>query len=478
MFGALPMKISVKQGDVLLGKYLIERVLGKGGMGVVVAARHIQLGELYAIKFLLPAASEHEQGLERFMREARASAKLKGEHIARVHDVGSLDDGTSYMIMEYLDGCDLRAIVRKQVPLSIPEVLLYALQTCDALAEAHAAGIIHRDIKSANLFLTTRPNGSPCVKVLDFGISKHIECDGVDLTQTGAILGSPLYMSPEQMARSRSVDARTDIWSLGIVIFELLTGKPPFAAKTVMEAVAKVMTEDPPSLRSIRPDLSEDLEMLVMKCLAKQREDRYPSVAELANDLRRVQESKGVIARRKHNDASDAARGVGQPTNREPQADKTLAMHSRDQSVPDLRTDGLRDLSLSITSAWSGTEKKSTVEPPPRNRTVFVALGLVAVTAVMGGAWYFVRNSSGSTTEPVVSAGASVEGLPTPLSASALSGAPMSSGPSMTPEQRLSASAAPPSLPLGKSANAPLLRPKATPPPTKKAKGTLYNNDD
>ena len=478
MFGALHMKISVKQGDVLLGKYLVERVLGKGGMGVVVAARHIQLGELYAIKFLLPAVREHDQGLERFMREARASAKLKGEHVVRVHDVGSLDDGTSYMIMEYLDGCDLRALVRKQGLLSVSEVVLYALQTCDALAEAHAAGIIHRDIKSANLFLTTRPNGSPCVKVLDFGISKNIECEGVDLTQTGTILGSPLYMSPEQMARSRSVDARTDIWSLGIVIFELLTGKPPFSAKTVMEAVAKVMTEDPPPLRSIRPDISEDLEMLVMKCLAKQREDRYLSVAELADDLRRVQESKGIIARRNITTLRMLPRGDEQPTSREPQVDKTLAMQLRDQSAPDLRTDGPRDLPLSTTSAWSGTEKKTTVEPPPRNRTVFVALGLVAVTAVIGGAWYFVRNSSGFTVEPAMPGGASVEGLPTPSSASALSGAPMSSGPSVTPEQRLSASAAPPSPPLGKSANTPLLQPKATPPPTKKTKGTLYNNDD
>ncbi|NUQ75790.1 MAG: protein kinase [Polyangiaceae bacterium] len=431
----------MKQGDVLLGKYLVERVLGQGGMGMVVAARHIQLGELYAIKFLLSAALEHEQGLERFMREARASARLKGEHVARVHDVGQLEDGTSYMIMEHLAGSDLRALVRRTGPLPIPEVILYSLQICEALTEAHAAGIVHRDIKSANLFLTTRPNGTPCVKVLDFGISKHTASENVDLTETGAILGSPLYMSPEQISHSRTVDGRSDIWSLGIVIYELLTGKPPFTSTTLIEAVAKVVSEDPPPLRSLRPEVSEDLEAAVMKCLCKQRENRYQKIEELADDLRRVQALK----------------------------------RPRDQSSPDSRADGLRDQPLQNASAWGVTGP--TIHEPRRSRAMLGVLAFSAMAAAVGGTLYVVQGSSESPAAPP----ASKELTAAETSASASIAAPptvaVSAGPTITPEEGLSASATPSAPPPARSAIPRLKQPKTTQPPAK-ASGTLYINDD
>ncbi len=276
----------VQSGDVLLGKYRVERVLGQGGMGIVVAARHIELGELFAIKLLLPSTLVHAEVVERFVREARATARLKSDHVARVHDVGRLETGAPYMVMEHLDGNDLKAIVRKQGALPITDVVTYVLQACDAIAEAHALGLVHRDLKPANLFLIRRSNGSESVKVLDFGISKQTGTEEVELTATGAILGSPMYMSPEQIAKSKSVDARTDIWAMGVVLYELLTGHGPFRAKTVLELAAQVLQEEPASPRTIRPEISEALESIVIRCLQKKAAQRFQSINELVIALR------------------------------------------------------------------------------------------------------------------------------------------------------------------------------------------------
>jgi serine/threonine-protein kinase len=210
-------------GRVLLGKYRIEHVLGHGGMGMVLGARHLELGELFALKLLLPHALADEDLKHRFAREARAAARLKGEHAARVHDIGRLEDGAPYMVMEYLEGTDLRALLRARGPLPAAEAVDYMLQACHAIREAHALGIVHRDLKPANLFLARRPDGSACMKVLDFGISKELGSVAGDLTKTGELLGSPLYMSPEQMVRRRDVDGRSDVWALGVVLYELTT---------------------------------------------------------------------------------------------------------------------------------------------------------------------------------------------------------------------------------------------------------------
>jgi serine/threonine-protein kinase len=273
---------------VLLGKYRVERVLGQGGMGVVVAARHVHLGELFAIKFLLPEALASADAMDRFVREARAAARLKGEHVAKVHDVGWLDSGAPYMVMEHLDGCDLKALVQSRGPLPAEQAAALALQVCDAIAEAHAAGIIHRDLKPANLFLVRRPNGTPCVKVLDFGISKQVTPDGVDLTKSGTILGSPLYMAPEQMVRTKGVDVRCDVWAMGVVLYELLTGKTPFAGETVTEVVARVLQEEPLPPSRLRAEVPLDLDRVVRRCLQKSPAHRFQSVEELAEALRPI----------------------------------------------------------------------------------------------------------------------------------------------------------------------------------------------
>jgi len=255
-------------------------------MGVVVAARHLELGELFAIKLLLPQAAEHPQAVERFLREARAAARLKGEHIAKVTDVGRLENGLPYIVMEYLSGTDLKKHLRANGPLSVSEAVTHILQACEAIAEAHALGIVHRDLKPANLFLTRRANGTSCIKVLDFGISKQLAAEAVDITKTGEALGTPLYMAPEQMARMKSADARCDVWSMGVVLYELLTGTTPFHGSAITEIVARVLQEEalPPS--QLRPDLPRDLDGVVIRCLQKRPEMRYPTIGDLAAALR------------------------------------------------------------------------------------------------------------------------------------------------------------------------------------------------
>jgi eukaryotic-like serine/threonine-protein kinase len=269
-------------GDILAGKYRVEKILGMGGMGVVVAATHLDLREKRAIKLIRPDA-ESDQSVERFLREARAVVRLRSEHVAEVYDVGRLDSGAPYIVMELLEGQDLSAMLKARGPLPIDEAVLYVTQACHALAEAHAAGIVHRDLKPGNLFLTQRSNGSVCIKVLDFGISKDTKPEKPDLEMTGAkdLIGSPLYMSPEQMRSARKVDPRADVWALGAILYKLLTGRAPFHAPTVPEIFALTLGKQvrPPS--AIRNEISKELDAIILRCLDKQIQNRYPTAAEL-----------------------------------------------------------------------------------------------------------------------------------------------------------------------------------------------------
>jgi eukaryotic-like serine/threonine-protein kinase len=275
-------------GEVLGGKFRIERVLGHGGMGVVVQAMHLQLDQRVALKFLLPDALVHPETVARFAREARAAAKIRSEHVARVIDVGTLDTGSPYIVMEYLEGEDLAAHLRKRGTLGLSEATGFLLQACEALAEAHAAGVVHRDLKPANLFLARYPDGTPCLKILDFGISKIIggaEGRELDMTRTTAIMGSPYYMSPEQMRSTRSVDARADIWALGVILYELVAGRVPFDADTMPQLCAQVLQDAPPPLGSFAQTGSPTFEAVVLRCLEKDPAQRFQSIAELASAL-------------------------------------------------------------------------------------------------------------------------------------------------------------------------------------------------
>lgn len=275
---------SVQPGSVLAGKYRIDRILGAGGMGVVVAATHIHLGQRVAIKFLLPQMLQVPEAAARFAREARNAVRIQNEHVARVSDVGTLESGAPYMVMEYLQGSDLSQVIRERGSLPIADAVDYVLQATVAVAEAHALGIVHRDLKPSNLFLADRSDGTAIVKVLDFGISKSTvgESDAA-LTKTSGMMGSPLYMAPEQMRAARSVDGRADIWALGVILYELIAGHSPFNGETLPQICAAVLSAAAPP--TSRPDVPPGLEGVISRCLEKDPEARYSDVVEFASAL-------------------------------------------------------------------------------------------------------------------------------------------------------------------------------------------------
>ncbi len=280
----------IEIGAVLAGKYRVDRVLGQGGMGIVVQAMHLQLYQPVAMKFLLPEVLGNQEVVQRFLREAQAAVRLRSEHVARVIDVGTLETGAPYMVLEYLEGTDLSRFPRAQ--LTIGMVVDLMLQACEALAEAHSLGIVHRDIKPANFFITRRADGMLLLKLLDFGISKAPATSN-QLTATQTVMGTPSYMSPEQMRSSRDVDHRSDIWALGIVLYELLQGAPPFRSDTFSLMVLKVVNDPLPKL-TVR--LPGDLEAIVYRCLEKDPARRFQNTAELAQALAKHAQSETQAA--------------------------------------------------------------------------------------------------------------------------------------------------------------------------------------
>ena len=271
-------------GDVFADKYVVESELGRGAAGVVFSATHMELRQRVALKVLRMTAPI---AAERMIREARASITLQSEHVVRVMDVGR-DRGRVFLVMEQLEGSDLGSLLRARGHFPVPEAVDYVLQACAGVAEAHARGVVHRDLKPSNLFLARRADGSPLVKVLDFGISKSTEGEDAESSLTGPAesLGTPMYMSPEQVRLARSVDHRTDIWALGVILFRLLTGKAPFGGgKGASAALASVVTDEPASLRALLPEVPREIELTIQSCLVKSLEDRLGSVAELATRL-------------------------------------------------------------------------------------------------------------------------------------------------------------------------------------------------
>lgn len=278
------------EGDIIAGKYRVERLVGAGGMGVVVAATHMQLGHLVAIKLLAPQFASVPVAVERFLQEARAAARIRSDHVVRVFDVGVIDDGGPYMAMDYLEGVDLGRTIDRRGTLPVAETVECLLQACEGVAEAHAVGVVHRDIKPANLVRCERPGAPPHVKVVDFGISKvrqpasHPPSD-LSLTGPHEIMGSPLYASPEQIRSASDVDERADIWALGAVCYTALAGRPPFLATTLPELYERVAHTPHASLQELRSDVPALLAAVVDRCLAKDRAARFQSVAELAASL-------------------------------------------------------------------------------------------------------------------------------------------------------------------------------------------------
>jgi serine/threonine-protein kinase len=251
-------------------------------MGVVVAATHIHLNQPVALKFLLEEVLHEQSVVERFVREARASARLRGEHVCKVSDVGALDNGAPYIVMELLTGRDLATMIAGNGALPVATAVDYILQACLGIAEAHATGIVHRDLKPANLFLTQRPDGTALVKVLDFGLAKSAADTNFSLTRTASVMGSPGYMSPEQLRSTRDADVRSDIWALGVVLYELITARTPFAAESITELALRVAMDPTPPLNVQAPP---GLEQIICRCLEKDPNHRFQDVAQLARLL-------------------------------------------------------------------------------------------------------------------------------------------------------------------------------------------------
>jgi serine/threonine-protein kinase len=391
-----PVPLAV--GDIIDGRYRVDRVLGVGGMGVVVAARHVKLGERVALKLLHPRLLGSREAVERFQREARAAARIKSHHVARVTDVGELESGAPYMVMEYLQGIDLDAWLRDRGALSVAQAVTVVLQVCEALAEAHVLGIVHRDLKPANLFCVEHGDGHFTVKILDFGISKVMDPESDHkLTAVQSIMGSPIYMSPEQMQRKRNVDARSDIWSLGVILFELVTRRPPFEAESVAELAVQIATEPTPKLRERKTDAPEALEQVIVRCLEKEREARFQNVGELAMAL------------------SDLAPPAAQPS-----VERILAtLGATDSGVmssPSLDTSPRRISSMVETVMSTAPE-----EPPRRSRAGMIAAGLVGVVIVAVVATWGIGRSSASPSAASEAPAASSPSPPPAPSASVVS---------------------------------------------------------
>ena len=289
VIAAMP-STSIQKGVVVNGKYLVGNVIGEGGVGIVYEAQNLELDEKVALKCLRPEVLVDTAMVARFAREAKAAASIKSEYVATVHDVGTMQDGAPYMVMELLDGKDLGAVVQERGVLGPRASTEYALHVCEALAVAHAKGIVHRDIKPENLMLTERTGGMRIVKVLDFGISKaaltgSIFRTDLPLVKTVNLMGTPLYMSPEQVRSSDTVDVRSDIWSLGMVLYELLTGTTAFSASSITELCAAILESSPQPIELHRKDLPSGLVDVIHRCLEKDPTRRYQNVAELAMAL-------------------------------------------------------------------------------------------------------------------------------------------------------------------------------------------------
>jgi len=430
-------------GSTLAGKYLVEEVLGIGGMGVVVAAKHLQLDQKVAIKYLLPAALQNPEVVERFAREARSAAKIRGEHVARVIDVSKFDDGSPYMVLEYLEGHDLAKQLEKHGPLQPSDAVRYLLETCEALAQAHAAKIVHRDLKPSNLFLAEQPDKRAIIKVLDFGISKTADPQSAALTKTSALMGTAFYMSPEQLIAPKTVDHRSDIWSLGVILFELLTGKPPFMGESVPEIIGGILSNSPESARTVRPDLPAGIENVITKCMQSKADDRYQSVASLAAAL-------GPYAADRDRISVDAiARTLGETlektgTTNPPVRSSTVVLTPQEiapsavpQALPQASTvpSAVMPVAMAPTVAAVTANALTTstiTEKPKRSMMPLVAIGAVVVIAGIGGGIVLSKQKNAVDETKPVAAGLVPSNDPKPSSAQSALPAATSAAPTST----------------------------------------------
>jgi serine/threonine-protein kinase len=300
-----PPVVDALVGHTLADRYRLTRKIGEGGMGAVYEAQHVQLSKPVAVKVLRDKYLDRPEVAKRLVQEARLASSIRHENIIDITDSGSTEDGRTFVVMEHLVGQSLAELLRREGALPEGRVLEIARQAASALGAAHARGIVHRDVKPENLFLLDR-GGRDFVKVLDFGISKSMKPgappteESLRLTHTGMVLGTPLYMSPEQARGDDDLDERIDVYALGVILYECLTGEVPFRANNYLGVISAVVNQEVTPVRKLRPEMriSEALEQVVQKAMAKSRDDRYPSMAAVVADLELVAAGGNVDAPR------------------------------------------------------------------------------------------------------------------------------------------------------------------------------------
>jgi serine/threonine-protein kinase len=371
-------------GDVLDGKYRIERLLGEGGMGAVAKATHLLRRAPVALKFMSPAVMAVGGAVERFVNEGVAASQIDSDHVVKVFDVGRMPSGAPYLVMEYLEGCDLAQLMARDGNAIEPRrAVHFTLQMLRALQTAHAAGIIHRDMKPSNCFVIEKDGEPDFVKLVDFGISKvrtdDAEGRSPQLTRTNSALGTPLYMSPEQARSPRDVDHRTDLYSVGAILYEMLSTRTPYTAESgeYTEILFKIFTTEPEPLRGVRPDLPEPLCAVVHRALARDRDVRYGSAQEMADALAPFADDRSaqVLARLR------GARGSRLPAQHFsvpapagpmlPATAQSVARGGESGRPPHVATD------VGVTREASGTAATAGASKP--GRAVLALLGVVAL---------------------------------------------------------------------------------------------------
>lgn len=321
-------ELPVPAGELLGGKYSVEATFAEGGMGIVCLGRHVQLDQPVAIKFLRRALAGRPAIAQRFLNEARALAALRSEHVVRVMDVGQLDSGRPYLVMEHLDGVHLEALLERNGALDVETAIGYALQICEPLAEAHALGIVHRDLKPENLFLWSGGPARDTIKVLDFGLAKQLGSAALGVTGPQDSLGSPGYMSPEQITTPQLVDARSDIWSLGVVLYRLLTNRLPFGGDSLVEVLSHILNATPLPLAELKPGLDAALHDIVARCLEKDPAARYDTMTQVAEALEGYLAARARLSVSTESDLSTAPPRSSSPATREDDV-RIPGVHSR-----------------------------------------------------------------------------------------------------------------------------------------------------
>ena len=398
-------------GERIADKYVVERVIGIGGVGIVLAAKHVELDELVAMKFLLPAMQSRPDIVGRFAKEAKAAVRIKSEYVARIFDVGFLPDRGPYFVMEFLDGQNLAEVLESR-SLPLRRAVEFTLQVCEALAVAHSNGVIHRDIKPENLMLSRRSDGTDVMKVLDFGISKAALTagsppGGMELTQD--LMGTPLYMSPEQIRSTANVDHRADIWSLGVVLYEMITQSVPFPGTTVPEICARVLETPAPAL-SLFVDAPPELQEVLDRCLQKDPTKRFQNVAELAIALLPFGPARGVLFAERTSTILQASGHISSvpfrfssspPPSDEANAISTLIPRApalpRISQPRGLDSGSIKTLSVATQAKGSDVDLSDalTLETRKTRKAVVLAAAVVLV-GVAGAAFAFARSSKAS----------------------------------------------------------------------------------